>query len=48
LKFLECVILNLFQDLNLWTKRDAEPILKRVQHKVQHDTYGISDFMLRI
>jgi hypothetical protein len=32
-------ILNLFQGLALWTKRDAEPMLNQVQHKV-HDNKG--------
>jgi hypothetical protein len=39
LKFHRLVILNSFQDLTLWTERDAEPILNQVQHMVQHDTF---------
>jgi hypothetical protein len=41
LKFLEYVILNLFQDLSLGTNRDAEPILSQAQHRVQHDNKGL-------
>ena len=38
LKGLDCVILNLFQDLMLGKKPDAESILSQAQHKVQkHD-----------
>jgi hypothetical protein len=42
LEFLKLVILNSFQDLTSWTKRDAESILNQVQHKVQkHDTISL-------
>jgi len=40
LKFIKPVLLNSFQDLTPWAKRDAEPILNQVQHKVQHDKNG--------
>ena len=39
LKFVRLVILNSFQGLTLCTKRDTEPILKQVQHMVQHDIF---------
>ena len=43
LKFPKHVILNLSQDLTQWINRHAEPILKRVQHKVYHDSSGVQD-----